>query len=685
MRRSIAILWLLAGLVVAGCSCSEPISPCRGSACTDARGPEAGTDGARTDGPTSGRRITTITLSPMDSTLTLHVGTTGTQMFQAAAMFSDGNWGAVAGTWSLAASAIGDIDPVTGLFTANGARGGTANVMFTTTVSGGGSAMTTVTVTLNDTIVPAGSGADTMFTAAGAPMTDPTHQSTIVYPLDHVVFPQNMTAPDVQWNGGAVGDLFRVTYQKPHITIVQYVTAPAGFTFSAQIPDVDFSRLAETDPTTPATLTVDRLDHTTMHVIAGTPVHLAFAQGSVSGTVYYWAMDEGHLHRIPAGTVRNDALFPTSIVGSADTVPTYNYAGCIACHQISRDGRYLVANGSDSYLFDLTMIDPTMPHQPTRVRPGFRWYFSTISPDDTRVFATSPSTAFMYTDMMLRDVTPHGTVPTTGIAHPSWSPDGHTVAFISNIVAWTPNAAFTGGDLTTVHVDTSTDAFSGTTVIHHGADLTASDPAHGSADCFPSWTPDSHFIVFDHTPDTRGTGMRAPGSLFMIPPTGGTPVRLAIASDDVEGPHTHYPNLSPFVSGGYYWIVFYTTRDYGNVLAGTAGTQRPQLWVSAISASFDGTHDPSQVPYWLPGQDRSHMNADAVWAASPCRMTGASCATSTDCCTGACQPAADGGYACVPPPMCRREGESCEMDSDCCGHPMFFCNPTIHTCQRPPT
>jgi len=246
----------------------------------------------------------------------------------------------------------------------------------------------------------------------------------------------------VQWNGGAVGDVFRITYQKPHITITQYVVAAAGFTFDAQIPDVDFSRLAETDPTMDATLFVDRLDHATGHVIAGSPVHLHFAQGSVSGTVYYWAMDEGHLHRIPAGTVHNDALFPSpGIVGSADTVPSYAYSGCIACHQISRDGRYLVANGTDAYLFDLTMIDPTMPSQPARVRPGFRWYFSTMSPDDTRIFATMPDTTFAYTNLMIQNVNTHGPVPTTGVAHPSWSPDGHTVAYISGVQNWTSNAA----------------------------------------------------------------------------------------------------------------------------------------------------------------------------------------------------------------------------------------------------
>ena len=172
-------------------------------------------------------------------------------------------------------------------------------------------------------------------------------------------------------------------------------------------------------------------------------------------------------------------------------------------------------------------------------------------------------------------------------------------------------------------------------------------------------------------------------ALYMMPPTAGsTPVRLAIASDSAGAPLSHYPNMSPFVSGGYYWIVFYSTRDYGNSLAGTAGLSRPQLWVIAISTSFDGTKDPSSVPYWLPGQSTAAENADAVWAASPCRSTGSSCMTSSDCCSGTCLPSGDAGFVCAMATTCHGEGLSCNQDSDCCSTGLS-CDMTIHVCQHP--
>jgi hypothetical protein len=630
-----------------------------------------------------------IILTPPDQTFTLTIGTTQTITYQATAVYPDGTQAPATGTFSLIDSAIGSIDPISGTFTANGVIGGQTQVQFV--ADDGAMGSTSLTVNLAAAIIPNGASPspDGLFAVAGTPVIDATAQANIVYPLDQVVFPQNISAPLVQWQigdgsgSGGAADWYRITYSKPHITIIQYAQNALGFNFAAAVADTVFSRLAETDPYLRATLVIDRLDVTGNRIVGGAPIHLYFARGSISGTVYYWAMDQARLHRIPAGTVDNQMMFPPNIVGTATTQPGYSYGGCIACHQISRDGRYLAANGDQAYLFDLTAADPTMSNMPVATHAGFRWYFSSISPDNSRIFATMPDASFAYTDLTVQQITPTGTVPTTGVAHPSWSPDGKTVAYISNVTGWTSIASFTGGDLTLVDVNAASDVFSGLRVIHSGSSLAASDPAGGNADCFPTWTPDAKFLLFAHTANTRGTGAtRYDGSLYMMPPTAGaTPVRLATASDSAGHPQSHYPNTSPFISGGYYWIVFYSTRDYGNALAGTRGTARPQLWVSAISTKFDGSTDPSSVPYWLPGQSTTNQNADAVWAASPCRMSGSSCLTSSDCCSGACQPVTDGGYVCTTPQMCRREGESCEHDSDCCGMGALVCDPVIHTCQ----
>jgi hypothetical protein len=80
----------------------------------------------------------------------------------------------------------------------------------------------------------------------------------------------------------------------------------------------------------------------------------------------------------------------------------------------------------------------------------------------------------------------------------------------------------------------------------------------------------------------------------------------------------YLPCFSPYDSGGYLWLVFYSVRDYGNAQAGTKGTQRRQMWVTAIDKSKLGTGaDPSSTPYWLPDQDPKTENMSAFWAPPP--------------------------------------------------------------------
>jgi hypothetical protein len=131
--------------------------------------------------------------------------------------------------------------------------------------------------------------------------------------------------------------------------------------------------------------------------------------------------------------------------------------------------------------------------------------------------------------------------------------------------------------------------------------------------------------------------------------------------------NSYYPTFSPFDEGGYFWLAFLSTRDYGNAQAGTRGTGRRQLWVAAISSSPSGGVDPSHAPYWLPQQEVTHENMAAFWAQEPCRADGRTCAASGECCSGFCRDTG-AGPVCVPPDdvPCSMEGEACGSDGDCC-------------------
>jgi hypothetical protein len=156
-----------------------------------------------------------------------------------------------------------------------------------------------------------------------------------------------------------------------------------------------------------------------------------------------------------------------------------------------------------------------------------------------------------------------------------------------------------------------------------------------------------------------------PASVEMVTRDGVTSYGLANLNGSAA--NSFYPTFSPFDVGGYFWLAFFSTRDYGNGQVGTAGTGRRQLWVAAVRSSPTPGVDPSFAPYWLPQQNVADHNMAAFWTEEACHMDGLHCSTSGECCSGFCRDTGSGPM-CVPPDMvtCSHETEACTTDADCC-------------------
>jgi hypothetical protein len=135
---------------------------------------------------------------------------------------------------------------------------------------------------------------------------------------------------------------------------------------------------------------------------------------------------------------------------------------------------------------------------------------------------------------------------------------------------------------------------------------------------WPSFSPDSNYIAYGAGTFSRGNmnGVDYPGALFLINKAGGAPVRLDNACGGAL--RCYLPNFGPFDTGDHFWLIYYSFKDYGNAASGTKGTNRRQMWITAINKSKLGTtEDPSSVPYWVPDQDVATMNMSAFWALPP--------------------------------------------------------------------
>jgi hypothetical protein len=151
----------------------------------------------------------------------------------------------------------------------------------------------------------------------------------------------------------------------------------------------------------------------------------------------------------------------------------------------------------------------------------------------------------------------------------------------------------------------------------------------------------------------------------MITKTGSGNVPLTALNGNADN---YRPIFSPFDSGTYFWVLFTSPRPYGNA-AGVIGQK--QLWIAAVHDRPGTFGDPSEVPYYLDGQDPV-TNLSAYWAPKPCQPNGASCTTDSDCCVGSCT----SGSCTIPasgPPPCRNRGESCSVTADCCNGAGLSC------------
>ncbi len=662
---------------------------CVDSGATDAGPRDAALDGANDLGggfdvareAAVNRVVEALEVRPGTATLTVRGADTPTQDFVAYGHLSDGTEAAItSAVWSLAPTPVATIDTNTGRVTATGRAGGTVSIEAQSAGGGGRllSARATLNVNVERVVLGASLVPDVAERFAGTPVEDPSRAVGLLYPLDGAVIPNNLLPIDVQWERGSEGDVFRVRLSRPHVTVTAYVLHDGGGFGYHWLADADAWRaVLESDPTEPLTVSVDRWEAASREVVRGAPVTLRVARATLSGTLYYWDLSDGRISRIDALTGVRDIAIPNPPARPSDG------RRCVACHTVSRDGRWLSAElwdgGDQSVVFDLSASNLNDDPAPTVFGPraGTNYLFSTFSPDGNYLVINNQN----WLRLIRRetgDEVMGANLPTAGAAHPEWSPDGMSIAYVSNTDgSWAVD--FARGDLSVIP-RTGETSFGEPRLIHAGA----STPG-GPVAAHPSYSPDGRFIAFQHGVNSRGgnEATHYPGRLEMLPSDAtapSTPTVLAAANGPGE-PSSYWPNFSPFVQGGYYWLAFYSRRDYGNAQVGTRGSRRRQLWVTAVSTS-GGAPDPSNVPYWLPGQRVASENMSAYWAPVACRSNGTACSVSGECCSGNCLRQADGSYACMPAPpaMCRRAGTTCATDADCCEGLMCVAN----ICGAPP-
>jgi Tol biopolymer transport system component len=557
--------------------------------------------------------LVSIEIEPANTTLE-YTGTPLTLDYHAIGHFADGSTAELSDatfTLDAAGAALGELSTAT--FTATGHAAGKGGV---SAQRGDVTGTTSVIVRIHTTDLGPGVPADgaSKFPDDVAPAG--AQSPAIAYPLQDAVMPTSVKAPVVQWEPtGGADHLYRVRVVSGDAIVDTILAQDPAFTFSLR-PQHDRWQMLKNSSDGVVRFTVEHWDATT-GAQGSDPIAIRMVPASITGAIYYWNLNAGQMEQITE---------MGRTVAIQNPPPRSNGSRCVACHSVSKDGRYLSGalweGGSQGAVFDMAddavrTTDPAPTVTPLAESSTYTVLFSTFNEDGTRLMLNRGTGLEVIDPQNGTSVATTG-LPASGVAHPSWSPDGKSVALVQNITAGGGAAGwavdYDRGDLAVMPV-TAPDTF--------GAPVTlvpaASVDAAFSAPSWPTFAPDSQWIAYGAGTNSRGRNDAIPavypGALFLVDKDGGAAYRLDTACGGARD--CYLPNFSPYDDGGYYWLVFYSTRDYGNAAAGTKGAQRRQLWVTAINKAKLASGDPSSVPYWLPDQDVQSANMSAYWAPPP--------------------------------------------------------------------
>lgn len=631
---------------------------------------------------------TSLAITPANSTLTVtSLSMPQTEPLTAKVTYSGGSTISMPATWSVDDPAIATITSG-GVVTPGGTTFGKINV---TATVGSLTAKTTVTVVLNLVVTSPSVPTANQSTLGGATGADPAVTS-FAYPYDQTVFPLGLQPPELQWNGGAAGDQYLLHLTAPNLDVAVFTTAdpPSRFTLTQAL----WNTIATTAATQNVAVQLNRLSGSHAYVSAKQTWKIANAD--LRGIIYYWEISVGQIVGLDLATGMTQPVFDSGASATLGTPAPLNSSGaptppwedngagkkCVACHSVSKDGSTLVS------IFSKSSPGSTGPLGVVSLANASITAISDYTTDGT-YDALTPDGAYSVVNYSGKTMGMLATASATPVASaldgqanvcdPTFSPDGTLFALASNCdPGFGYPVEFRTSDLTLYSFSASAAPyFTNPQTVLTSAGL-------GDAIAFPSFSPDSKFIVFQRGDYSRakytsGTTNTHGNDDLYIAPAAASASQVALSNLNGAGVlpaqdlHLNYaPTVNPIAVGGYFWVVFTSPRDYGNRMVAAGSPVDPtydnnkQLWVSAIDANVGATN-PSHPAFWLPGQNATTANMFGYWALAPCKRTPtdggtASCTAGFECCSGYCQ----NGSCSMQTMGCSNLGDKCTSTSQCC-------------------
>jgi hypothetical protein len=445
-----------------------------------------------------------------------------------------------------------------------------------------------------------------------------------VYPLERTILPKNLGQVNLQWNAAGSAVVYRIHIESSlyarNIYLAPTVCSGGRCQYTAS--DALWAEITASLAGGDATFTLSSSGGVG-EPFGSAPRQISFSPEDVKGGLYYWSTTITGIYRVPLGAKTAQVFINRG-----------NEFGCSGCHAVSRDGKKVAlefgsADGVGGGIVDGADGTKYVVKPPS----SGQWNLQSFSPMGDMLIVNWQQQARIIdstTGQKLFDVP-------VRMAQPEWSPDGKNIVYVSYPAGgsgeeWNANNI---GDIMTIPFNGG--AFGAPSTI---VPLVDNKEYH----FYPSWTPDSKWIVFNtgkvpckggggcNTYDPTNTVLRivkaAPGS---------KPLELARAGY-MGNSGTNWPRVTPFIQGGKLIFFTFSARfPYGFVKSGN----NPQIWMAGVDlekAENKPDEDPSFAPFWLPFQNPSESNHLGTWTTDVKCMSDAQCPSEFRCMGGSCVP-----------------------------------------------
>jgi hypothetical protein len=485
------------------------------------------------------------------------------------------------------------------------------------------STSTTITVVRRNVVIGPGAPPDAESKFGGA--TD-GEAPQVVYPDSGIVVPPNMNSLEIHFKPAAGQTLFEIAFQSETEQLAVYTGCTPLSGGCVYTPDAAFwGTLADhAAGKQPVTFRIRGVDGGGK-IGTSEDRTIAFATEKIVGGLYYWN---------EAGTIqRYDFGYPGQTAELYLNAPAAGAAVCVGCHVLSPDGKK-IAVGMD--------IPAPAPYKVFEVAtrkvifqgPTGANFFS-FSPDGKQIL-TSNGHSISHRDAdtgaaIAEDVVPSG-------AMPDWAPSGKGMVYAK---PGTPPPCIPGAFCGAPGVDSASLEVMGFDGTGWGQP-TLLVPWEGQNNYYPSFSPDSAWVVFNRSPGNRNSFDNASaggdGEIWAVPLSSGAAVKLAAATKPGDQWPKWAPNVMSYYGGQIMWLTFSSPRAYGLRLPEGAKTQ---LWMVGFDPARAASGDPSFPAFWLPFQDMASGNRIAQWVTTiqrkPCSAK-TECESSEICQAGTCVP-----------------------------------------------